>query len=61
MARILVIDDEPDTDTLKRLETINRSIEEILDTVENFPEKNEKRGNRQIFLLIFLSLFPIII
>jgi hypothetical protein len=39
MALILVIDDEPDTDTLKRLETSDRSCEEIQDTVEKFLEK----------------------
>lgn len=50
-----------DIDTLKRLETIDRSCGEILDTVENFRGKIEKRGNRQIFLLIFPFLFSIII
>ena len=43
----------PDTDTSNMLETIDRSCEEILDTVENSLKETEKRGNRQFFFVDF--------
>ncbi|MGD2085565.1 MAG: hypothetical protein PVH61_05195 [Candidatus Aminicenantes bacterium] len=53
MARILAVDDEPDNGTLNRLETFDRSCEEILESRELL-RKNRKERNLANFLLIFL-------